>query len=208
MLGSTPPICAVPPRPNEIGQPTRIGIDAPKPLHRRRSKSNDVNRKLALAIGYVALLALAPLRAWAVEWDSLSDAQRQVLQNYRGQWAQLSPEQQQRLALGAERWSSMAPDERRTMQQRFSTWQRLPPPRRAELLSRFEQFRKLSPEQQHELRARLQRFKSLPPERQRLLRERFRNLSPEQRRRALEQMQAPRPADGAKESPPTGPPGP
>ena len=58
-------------------------------------------RRRALAFVSVAMLALTPLRVFAVEWNALTDGQRQVLQNYRAQWSDLPADQQQRLALGA-----------------------------------------------------------------------------------------------------------
>jgi Protein of unknown function (DUF3106) len=126
--------------------------------------------------------------AYAVTWDELSGAQRDVLSRYQAQWPNLTSEQQTRLAAGAQRWADMDPAQRRQMQQRFGRWQSLSPTQQAELTQRFRNFQSLSPTQQQRLRQRLERFAKLPPEQQQRLRDRFRALSPEQRAQAFDRM--------------------
>jgi hypothetical protein len=159
---------------------------------RPRSASRWIDRWRLRGWPATAVLALAAATfapsVTAVEWDSLSQAQRHVLGAYRAQWSALPEERRERLALGAERWSAMDPVARRAVREKYRAWQRLPPERRDELLTRFEAFRTLGPEQQHALRERQQRFRGLPPDRQRQLRERFRELPAEERGRAFDRL--------------------
>jgi len=71
------------------------------------------------------------------------------------------------------------------VQRRFQQWRALPPEQRARLSDQMHRFRQLPPSQQDQLRATLQRYNQLSPEQQRRLRMQFKNMSAEQRRRAL-----------------------
>jgi len=62
--------------------------------------------------------AAAPAPAPRV-WGSLSLQQQQLLQSHQGEWNSLPPERQQALAMGSERWLSMTPQQRAGAQQRF-----------------------------------------------------------------------------------------
>ena len=144
--------------------------------------------------------------ATATEWDELSAGQQRVLGRFQDQWAEFEPGRRTQLAQGADNWLAMDADQRRQVGKRFQRWQQLTPDQRQTLTTRFQEFKQLSPDQQRRLRERMQRFKQLPPARQRELRTRFRDLSPQDRARALDRMKRATPRDGTRgvpKSPPT-----
>ena len=75
-----------------------------------------------LALG-IALFALAGAAlAQGVAWDSLSDAQRQLLAPYAERWQGLDPARQEQIARGAQRWLDMNRSERDAARDRFQIW--------------------------------------------------------------------------------------
>jgi hypothetical protein len=129
-------------------------------------------------------------------WQSLSPPQQQLLQSFQGKWDSLPPDRQQALARGSQRWLSMTPEQRAGAQQRFQQWRALPPGQRQLLRQRWQQFKSLPPEQQQRVREQYQRFRQLPPERRQELRRQWRQMSPEQRHRVIQQHAAHPPAGG------------
>ena len=67
------------------------------------------------------------------------------------------------------------------------------PEQRDRLRKGWAKFRELTPEQQDALRDAYRRFQSLPPEQRNRLRERWQQMSPEERRRAINRRQGAKP---------------
>ena len=161
--------------------------------------SRGVARRMAPPLGPVGVPVsrvgapgVAPPRAAAPrQWQSLSQPQQQLLQKYQGQWESLPAERQQALARGSQRWLSMSPEQRSNAQQRFGQWRAMPPEQRQLLRQRWQQFKGLPPEQQQRIRENFQRFRQMPPERRMELRRQWHQMSPEQRRSAVQRV-APR----------------
>jgi len=63
------------------------------------------------------------------------------------------------------------------------------PEQRQELRQRFQQFKSLPPQQQQHVREQFQRFKQMPPQKRQELRNRWRQMTPEQRRRVVQHVQ-------------------
>ena len=105
----------------------------------------------------------------------------------------MPPERQRAMADGAERWLSMNDTDRAQARERWKKWRALPPGERERMRKRWQQFRDLTPEQKEALRESYRRFMSLPPEQREVLRERWQRMSPEERHRAIQRRQAPRP---------------
>ena len=176
-----------------------------KPLAAARYEA--VMRALLLAVA----LLVAGIPAFAQEpsgpavprsWQSLSPQQQQLLHNFQGNWDGLPADKQQALARGSDRWIHMTPDERSGAQERFKTWRALPPEQRQQLRDRWRQFKALPPERQQQIRQQFNTFRQMSPERQQALRNQWRNMSPEQRRGALQR------SEGAMQRGPVGHPGP
>src|ERR1700722_15176297 len=147
----------------------------------------------ALFLALLVLFAAAPAFAQEAEgpatprsWQSLSPQQQQLLHNFQGNWDTLPADKQAGLARGSDRWIRMTPEERSGAQERFKTWRALPPEQRQQLRERWHQFKGLPPEQQQQIRRQFNAFRQMSPERQQALRNAWRNMSPEQRRGALE----------------------
>jgi len=56
----------------------------------------------------------------------------------------------------------------------------------------LQRFKSLPPEQQQRVRESFNRFRQIPPERRRALRQQWRQMNPEQRRKAVETHAPPR----------------
>ena len=146
----------------------------------------------ALLLALLVLVAAVP--AFAQEpggpaprsWQSLSPQQQQLLHGFQGNWDSLPPEKQQALTRGSDRWIHMTPEERSGAQERFKTWRALPPEQRQQLRDRWRQFKSLPPDRQQQIRNQFNSFRQMSPERQQALRNQWRNMSPEQRRGALQ----------------------
>ena len=129
--------------------------------------------------------------AFAVAWDDLTDAQRQVLSSYHSQWSGLSSEQQQRLASGAQRWSTMDPQDRaRRCRSGSRAGSRCRPSGAPNCRSVSSSSRACRRSSSRNCGCVCRTFVKLPPEQQRHLRERFRAMSPQQRAQALDRMKA------------------
>jgi len=140
--------------------------------------------------GYVQAQTDAPPAAATAApraWESMSPAQQQLLQNYRGNWNSLPPERQQALATGSSRWLAMSPQQQTAARQRFSQWRAMPPEQREQLRERWHQFKSLPPEQQQRVREQYQQFRQRPEEQRRELQRQWRQMSPQQRHEVIEQ---------------------
>jgi TRAP-type C4-dicarboxylate transport system substrate-binding protein len=119
----------------------------------------------------------------------LSPDQQKLLGNkYGGSWNTLPAEKQQALTRGSQRWLGMTPDQRGQAQQRFQRWQSLPPDQRRVLRDRWERFQSLPPDQRAAVRQNFRRFQQIPPEKRQMLREQWRNASPAERQRMVQQV--------------------
>jgi hypothetical protein len=123
--------------------------------------------------------------AQGVAWEELSLAQRDLLADQEAGWADLAPERQQRIAVGARRYIEMNRRERSAAEDRFMRWQQLSDRQRSEIRDRYASFRQLTPAQRDRLRRAYQNFNRLSPDQRNRLRQQFRDLSLDQRQRAL-----------------------
>jgi len=146
----------------------------------------------AIAAGLFMLALAAP--AWGqseqagARWDELTPVEQHLLKSYEDQWDRLPLERQQRLAHGARRWSGMTTEERDEARQNFQRWRQMTPEERDVMRQRFERFRRLPHEERASLRQAREWFRNLPPERRQRIRERWRNMGPEERREARREV--------------------
>ncbi len=149
-------------------------------------------RRWIAVLAFVAALMRAAA-AFAVAWDDLSDAQREVLSKYQlamvGTLERATAATRRRRAALVDDGSRIARDDAEALHALAIVVAGTA--RRTD--ARFQQFKSLSPEQQQKLRMRMQNFRKLSPEQQRHLRDRFRELSPQQRSQALDRMKERRP---------------
>ena len=101
-------------------------------------------------------------------------------------WNELSPDQRRDLAHLAQRWDQLPASRRVAILERWQRWRALPPAQRETLRRGERNFRSMSPEMREQMRRSLAAVGRLPPEQQRRLRQLWRELTPEQRRRWLE----------------------
>jgi hypothetical protein len=104
-------------------------------------------------------------------------------------WSELTPAQQEKLAPLSERWDQM-PASRRVHAleriERRARWDALTPEQRDRLREGARNFRDLPPELREKMRTSMQAVRQLPEPERRELKERWRAMDPEQRRRWLE----------------------
>ncbi len=115
-------------------------------------------------------------------WSSLDPTQQLVLTPVHEQWNQLSPQRQHRLARHARRWATLPPEQQRVIRKRLARWVQMTPEQRRRLHRNARAFHQMTPAERTRVRAAYQRFRALPPAERRALRERWRKMSPEQRR--------------------------
>ncbi|WP_310233047.1 DUF3106 domain-containing protein [Luteimonas terrae] len=125
---------------------------------------------LLLLCGRAAIAQSAPPPAW----DQLTPAQReQLIGPVRERWNGASAEERSRMLEHARRWQSMTPAERAEARHGMHSWKQLPP------------------EQREEARALYTKLRTLPDAEREALRERWKQMTPEQRRRWAAENPAP-----------------
>jgi hypothetical protein len=128
----------------------------------------------------VGLALPAAARAQAVdaapalpEWERLAPEQRDALvAPLRERW-DANPDQRARMLERAGRWQAMTPDERRRARHGVRRWQ------------------DMSPEKREQMRALYGRLRTLPEAERKALRERWKAMTPDQRREWVEAHPAP-----------------
>jgi len=97
-------------------------------------------------------------------------------------WEQLSPAQRE-LLIGPirERWNTN-PGARAHLFQHAQRWRQLTPEQRASAHHGLGRWEQMDPQQRQTMRALFEKMRDLPPEQRRGLRERWRAMTPEQRR--------------------------
>lgn len=150
----------------------------------------------AIALSLVLLATTAP--ALAVDWETLSPAEREVLMPFAEEWESLSEAHREKLRAGAGLWASMSPEQQRLAHRRFSDWQSYSPEKRQRIIERFQAFRNLPPRQQRLLRQTYRRFQNLPEARKRALREQFEAMSPDEKVAFLRGLAAGQASDRAR----------
>ncbi len=107
------------------------------------------------------------------DWDRLTAAQREALiAPVRERW-NAEPAQRARMLRNAQRWKTMTPDQRREARQGM------------------HRFRDMSPQRRQEARALFEETRALEPQERAKLRERWKRMSPEERRQWMQQNAAP-----------------
>src|SRR5262245_45874778 len=91
---------------------------------------------VGLACLPVAVCAQGASDQTGVQWEQLTNEQRQLLGNVQADWNKLPPQRQRALARGAERWLAMGEEQRGQAQQRFRQWQSLSQDERREIRRR------------------------------------------------------------------------
>jgi len=147
--------------------------------------TTDHIRRMLIKAARVSLL-LALLGYWgclqAQQWDELAPAEQDLLLPWAEQWQDMSDDDRVQMLQGLRQWQAMTLDERMLARQRFTQWQGLSAEQRQRLRLRFQRFRALPPEQQARVRAGMQRLRALSPEQRQGLRQRWQQMSPDQRR--------------------------
>jgi hypothetical protein len=123
-----------------------------------------------------------------VAWSALSAEQQRLLARFQGNWAALPIHRQQALARGASRWLSMSPEQRDGVKTRFRQFGAMNDEERRVLRQRWQQFQQLTPAEQEAVRRGFTRFRDLPPERRQELREHWRKIPADERRRILQRV--------------------
>ncbi len=104
-------------------------------------------------------------------------------------WSELTPEQQEKLAPLRNRWDQM-PASRRVhaleRMERRARWEAMTPEQRDRLRHGARNFRDLPPELREKMRESMQVVRQLPEAQRNELKQRWRAMDPEQRRRWLE----------------------
>ncbi|ATD67046.1 MULTISPECIES: DUF3106 domain-containing protein [Luteimonas] len=120
--------------------------------------------------GHAAIAQSAPPAAW----DQLTPAQRDLLiAPVRERWNSADAPTRERMLENARRWEAMTPAERAQARHGMHSWKHLPP------------------EQREEVRALYNKLRTLPEADRQALRERWKEMSPEQRRRWAAENPAP-----------------
>lgn len=115
---------------------------------------------LPAAPAFAANPPAAPLPAW----EQLSPAQReQLIAPVRQRW-NAEPAQRQHMLERARRWQQMTPDQRQHARHGMRRWEHLDPAQREQMRALFENMRGLPPEQRATLK---QRWKRMTPEQRR-----------------------------------------
>lgn len=138
--------------------------------------------RAVLLLGGLSAIGLAAAQPGPAlpEWDRLTPAQRdQLVAPIRERWNDADADKRRRMLGHAQRWQAMTPAEREHARHGMHSWKRLPP------------------EQRDEARALYAKLRTLPEAERTALRERWQQMTPEQRRRWAQANPAPEPREGA-----------
>ena len=138
----------------------------------------------------------------AVAWDTLDAPTQLALAGQAERWAALPPERQHALADGAQRWLALDGIGRAQANDRWQTWRSLTHGQRERVHKAWARFRELTPEQQQAVRTAFMRFKELPQAERDWLTERWEQMTPDERERAIQRRQGPGPQPGAMDNRP------
>lgn len=116
-------------------------------------------------------------------WSNLSADQQRMLAPVHDQWGQLRPGRQHQLAQNAMRWANLPPQRQQQIRQRLARWAAMTPEQRSQARANARAFQNLTPEERAKVNAAFRRFQSLPPAERRALLQRWRALTPQQRKR-------------------------
>ena len=107
-------------------------------------------------------------------------------------WDQLTPTQREQL-IGPvrDRFNGASAEERGRMLEHARRWQTMSPAERAEARDGMHSWKRLPPEQREEARALYSKLRSLPEVEREALRDRWKQMTPEQRRRWAAENPAP-----------------
>jgi len=138
---------------------------------------------------------VAPAKADApLAWSGLTADQQRMLAPLQGQWDQMQPARQHRLAEHALHWANLSPERQQQIRERLTRWMQMTPAQRRQLRENARVFHNLTPAERAKVSKAFRKFQSLPPAERRALRERWRTMTPEQRRRwAIEHADKPIP---------------
>jgi hypothetical protein len=135
-------------------------------------------------------------------WGTLDAATQELLAGQADGWSTLPPGRQHALGAGAQRWLVMDGIGRAQANDRWQTWRSLTPGQRERVHKAWSRFRQLTPEQQRAVRTAFMRFKEEPHEERDQLTDRWQQMSPDERDRAMQRRQAPGPQPGATDNRP------
>jgi hypothetical protein len=141
----------------------------------------------------------------AVAWDTLDAPTQVLLAGQADRWATLPPERQWALADGAQRWLALDGIGRAQANERWQTWRSLTPGQRERVHKAWDRFRELTPQQQQAVRTAFLRYQELPQEQRDWLTERWQQMTPDERERAIQRRQGPGPQPGAMDKRPCPP---
>lgn len=149
---------------------------------------------------FLVLLYSAPIAADSpkIEWDSLESEVQSILKPMQGSWDGMAYGRQKHMIKGAIRYASLSDKQKLKMSERFLRWKEMPLERRAKVRKMFKAFRGLPKDQQDAIRTQFKKFKSLSPTKRKLLRDKWKNLSPKQKRRIIKQIRNRRHQSGAR----------
>ncbi|TVO70976.1 MAG: DUF3106 domain-containing protein [Sedimenticola selenatireducens] len=150
-------------------------------MRQQERSSIMINHGPRILLALILLVLTMPAIAAELDWDQLSAEEQRILKPFGDRWETLSDERRQKLQKGAQRWQNMTPEQRQQAKQRIQTWKKLSPEEQASIRQKYQAFKKLPPAQQERIRKLRERFQLMPPERRKALRERWKNLSAEER---------------------------
>ncbi|MEN4902459.1 DUF3106 domain-containing protein [Luteimonas sp. TWI1437] len=142
--------------------------------------------RTVLLLGSLSVTSLAAAQPGPAlpDWDRLTPEQRdQLVAPIRDRWNDADADKRRRMLGHAQRWQSMTPAEREHARHGMHSWKRLPP------------------EQREEARALYAKLRTLPDAERTALRERWQQMTPEQRRHWAQANPAPEPHDEAARPP-------
>ncbi len=127
---------------------------------------------------FLALLALLMLSAAPLAWSHSSSQSAETLPA----WEQLTPAQREQLiAPLREHWNTQ-PQSRARMLHHAQRWQQLDPKQRTRARHGMHRLETMSPEQRTQARAMYEHMRNLPEAERRALRERWKKMTPEERK--------------------------
>lgn len=132
------------------------------------------------------LLCLIGASAFAqTNWDELKINQQKILLPFESSWGGLDETTRKSLISNTNKWLTMSPEQRMESKQKLNNFKNLAPEEQEKIKRRINRFKNLTPEERRQLNFAKKRFKNLDPEQRKKLKQRYNQLPPNKKKKAV-----------------------
>ncbi|GAB1266175.1 DUF3106 domain-containing protein [Aurantivibrio infirmus] len=140
-------------------------------------------RVLIVTLLFIVAFPVLAQEAEPIAWDALNKYEQLALKPLQENWSELDPQQQKQFQLAAERMLTRSIKREAFNRERFRRWSTFSHDRREHMRDRYRHYREIDPDRREKMRAARERFENLSEEEKREIQQRWESLPPDQRPR-------------------------